>query len=325
VGEVQEATADGFDATIENVESVALTLDGNALGKTVVHGFKLGRSADVNLTPPRLDVTPSGGLGRAELQVNAGAVISSFGPADQRPWVGAESSAKGGGLTTTLVSPVSTLKGNRYVVNGVTVDRLPKKAIEVLQADVKGAIPGAMVSLNSGAEATAIKAWFARAGGEISLFERGNETAAGDGQAAGDQTARDRADAKANVVRTQLRLQGCVNPDLRIEGRSATGVIGDRRTDLKIDAIAGTLDGIGIVVGAEKNDGPRLRVHGEVQASSVEQDEHELLPTLAAEVMDLPYAQRGAALIALGFVLFLIFKVVDRTLGVLLEYLFPKV
>jgi hypothetical protein len=116
-----------------------------------------------------------------------------------------------------------------------------------------------------------------------------------------------------------------VNPDLRIEDKSATGVIADRRTDLKIEAIAGTIDGIGVVSGAEKNDTPRLRVRGQTRASSLEQDGHELLPTLVGEVMDLPYTQRGVALIVLGFLLFLAFKVVDRTLGVLLEYFFPKV
>ena len=57
----------------------------------------------------------------------------------------------------------------------------------------------------------------------------------------------------------------------------------------------------------------------------MQQDEHELLPTLAGEVMDLSYTQRGVALIVLGFALFLTYKVVDRTLGVLLEYFFPKV
>jgi hypothetical protein len=132
------------------------------------------------------------------------------------------------------------------------------------------------------------------------------------------------------VNNVSLQLHGCVNPDLRIGDKvgdkSATGVIADRRTNLKIEAIAGTIDAIGIVGGVEKNDdSPRLRVRGLTQASSLEQDGHELLPTLVGEVMDLPYTQRGAALIALGFVLFLTFKVVDRTLGVLLEYFFPKV
>ena len=98
-GEVQEATAEGFNATIGNLESVALTVEGDVLGKAVARGFKMARSADVNQTPPHLEVTPSGGLGRAELKVDSGAVISSFGPAgpkDQGPWVGAESPAKGG-------------------------------------------------------------------------------------------------------------------------------------------------------------------------------------------------------------------------------------
>ncbi len=130
----------------------------------------------MNQTPPHLEVTPSGGLGRAELKVDSGAVISSFGPAgpkDQGPWVGAESPAKGGDLTVTLVSPVSTLKGNRYVVSGITVERLPKKSIEMLQADVKGAIPGAGVNLNAGGPGAAVKVWFRPETEEIPLFERG--------------------------------------------------------------------------------------------------------------------------------------------------------
>jgi hypothetical protein len=168
---------------------------------------------------------------------------------------------------------------------------------------------------------------------EIPLFERGSEEAGGaegEAQASSDSSSGSRAAggqvaAEGKVGNTQLRLQGCVNPDLRIEDKSATGVIADRRTDLKMDAIGGTIDGIGIVGGAEKNDAPRLRVRGVTRASSLQQDEHELLPTLAGEVMDLPYTQRGVALIALGFALFLAYKVVDRTLGVLLEYFFPGV
>ncbi len=332
-GEVQEATADGFDATIVNMESVALTVERDALGKVVARGFKLDRSADVNQTPPHLEVTPSGGLGRAELKVDSGAVISSFGPADQRPWVAAELPAKGGGLSVTLVSPVSTLKGNRYVVSGITEERLPKKSIEMLQADVKGAIPGAGVILNAGGAGAAVKVRFRPETEEIPLFERGSEeggAAEGGAQASpdsssGGQAGGSPAAAEGKVGNTQLRLQGCVNPDLRIEDKSATGVIADRRTDMKIEAMGGTIDGIGIVGGAEKNDAPRLRVRGQMRASSLQQDEHELLPTLAGEVMDLPYTQRGVALIGLGFALFLAFKVVDRTLGVLLEYFFPKV
>jgi transcriptional regulatory protein LevR len=120
-------------------------------------------------------------------------------------------------------------------------------------------------------------------------------------------------------------LHGCVNPDLRIEDKSATGVIADRATDVKIQALSATIEEIAIVATAEKNDAPRLRVRGRAQASSMQQDKNELLPTRVGEAMDLPYAQRGIALIILGFALFVAFKVVDRTLGVLLEYFFPKV
>ncbi len=82
-GEVQEAMADGFDAAIENMESVGFTVEGSSLGRVMADGFKMERSVDLNETPSRLDVTPSGGLGRAELQVSPLVVISSSGSADR--------------------------------------------------------------------------------------------------------------------------------------------------------------------------------------------------------------------------------------------------
>jgi hypothetical protein len=102
-------------------------------------------------------------------------------------------------------------------------------------------------------------------------------------------------------------------------------VIADRATEVKIQAITGTIELIAIPAGVEKTDAPRLRVKGRANASSMQQDEHELLPTRVGEAMDMPYAERGWRLILVGFVLFLAFKVVDRTLGVLMEFFFPKV
>jgi hypothetical protein len=130
------------------------------------------------------------------------------------------------------------------------------------------------------------------------------------------------------IVNAPLLLEGCVNPDLRIETKPATGMISDRATEVKIQAIAGKVELIAIAAGAEKTekpDAPRLRVKGRAHASSMQQDEHELLPTWVGEVMDMPYAERGWRLIVVGFGLFLAFKVLDRTLGVLMEFLFPKV
>ena len=304
-GEVQEARADGFDATIENMESVGFTVEGSPLGRVTANGLKLERSVDLNETPSRLDVTPSGGLGRAELQVSPMVVISSFGSADVRPWVKAEA-PRAESIQIVLVSPLSVLKGNRYVVKDIKLDKLPTQMVQDFQADVKGAIPGAMVALNSGPEA-AVQVWFKPEMEEVPLFEAESGSAEG------------------KVSDGPLLLRGCVNPDLRIEDKSATGVIADRSTDLKMEAISGTIEGIGIAGGGEKNNGPRLRVRGEARVSSMRQDENELLPTLVGEAMDWSYTQRGVALIALGVVLFVAFKIVDRTLGVLLEYLFPKV
>jgi hypothetical protein len=312
-GEVQEMVADGFNAVVANVESAAFIVEGVAAGEVRAQRFTLDRRMDVNETPPHLDATPSGGLGRAELVVSSGAVVSSFGSAESRPWVRA-SSADGKGLQLTVVSPVSVLKGNRYTVGGVTLPKLPKRMVESLQAEVKGAIPGAMVSLTSGAPGSAIKVLFREGTGDVPLYQR-----------VPDGVSEAQAPPGGEVSHVPLVLQGCVNPDLRIGDKTATGVIADRSTDLTIKAISGTIDEVSITGAAEKNDAPRLRVRGRAQASSLQQDEHELLPTRVGEAMDLPYAERGVALILLGFVLFLAFKVVDRTLGVLLEYLFPKV
>ncbi len=222
--------------------------------------------------------------------------------------------AKAESMQVVLVSPLSVLKGNRYVIKDIKLDKLPAQMVQDFQADVKGAIPGAMVALHSGPGA-AVQVWFKPEMDEVPLFEAENGSVDGKGDGKGD----------GKVGGGPLLLRGCVNPDLRIEDKSATGVIADRSTDLKIEAVSGTIEGIGIVGGAEKNNGPRLRVRGEARVSSMRQDENELLPTLVGEAMDLSYTQRGVALIVLGVVLFVAFKIVDRTLGVLLEYFFPKV
>ncbi|MCU1247708.1 MAG: hypothetical protein JWQ49_737 [Edaphobacter sp.] len=304
--EVQEATAEGFGGAVTNVGSASFVLDGRPVNGASPPEFKLTRSADVNQTPPHFDVKLSGGLGRTELRVGSNAVISSFGPGDGRPWVKLESVTPGD-VQVELVSAASTLVGNRYLVEGAG---LPKGMVEGFRAEVKGAIPGAMVSLNSGGKDAAVKVWLRAEAEEQPLLGGGGPNAV---QLGG---------------RVELVLRGCVNPDLRVEDKSAAGVIADRSTDLTIggtSADSGTIDEIDVTGSGDKSDAPRLRVRGRLEAASVRQDGHELLPTLVSEVMDLSYAERGAVLIILGFALFVAFKVVDRALSVLLEYYFPKV
>jgi hypothetical protein len=329
-GEVQEATAEGFDATIANMASASLTVEGNSLGDIKAQGFKLERVVDPNQTPSHLDVTPNGGFGIAKLDVSSGALISSFATADAGPWVNAElpkanltapQNNNGSTLEMTLVAPVSTLKGNRYSVTGITLPKLPKRVVENFQINVKGEIPGAMLALKSRDPGAATKVWFRPVSEQVPLFE-GTPEEETEAQSLNPQPSEATVGAVNNLP---LLLHGCVNPDLRIENKTATGVIADRATDLKIQAISGTIEEIAILASADKNNAPRLRVRGRALASSMQQDEHELLPTRVGEAMDLPYAERGVALIILGFALFIAFKIVDRTLGVLLEYFFPKV
>jgi hypothetical protein len=339
-GEVRKTIADGFDASISNAENVAFNLDGTTLAPLKTPAFNLNRTTDPNQTPSHLELTPSGGFGIAELQAPSGSLISSFAspnraspdtrhpPADPAPFLNAESTSASP-LHVTLVSPVSALKGNRYIVDGITTPKLPRGIVNDLQAEVKGAIPGASVTLDSAAPQAALKIWFQPTTDEVPLLQptppkesAGDET--GDpAQEAGDPAQKSKGIPLSHL---SLLLQGCVNPDLRIADKPATGVIADRSTDLKIDTISATLNTISIVPGSGKNDAPRLRVTGDAaRASSLQQDQHELLPSLLGEAMDLPYAERGAVLILLGVVLFLLFKIMDRALGVLLEYIIPKV
>jgi hypothetical protein len=312
--EVLGTTAEGFEGTVTDVESGTLVMDGKQLsvGLSVGKGeFKLERSADVNQTSPHLDVKLSGGLGWTELRAGKDTVISSFGSADGRAWVNLES-AQAKDVKLTLVSAASSLTGNRYLVSGTG---LPTRMVKDLEAELKGAIATKVV-LDSGAKGATVKVWLRTQTEEQQLL------VGEDGEAAKASLPIEGQDAGAA---TSPLLRGCVNPDLRIEDKIATGVIADRSTGLEIRAVSGTIDGIGVIGGVEKTDAPRLRVQGEAEAKSLTQDGRELLPTMVSEAMDLPYGERGLLLIAVGFGLFVVFKIVDRTLSVLLEYFFPKV
>ena len=308
--EVQGATAEGFEGNVTEVESGTLVMDGKPL--SVGPGeFKLERSSDVNQTPPHLDVKLSGGLGRTELRAGKDTVISSFGSADGRVWVNLES-AQAKDIKVTLVSAANSLKGNRYLVSGTG---LPTRMVRDLEAELKGAIATKVV-LDSGAKGATVKVWLWTQTKEQQLL------VGEDGEAAKASLPIEGQDAGGPA--TSL-LRGCVNPDLRIEDKMATGVIADRPTALEIRAVSGTIDGIGVVSGVEKTDAPRLHVQGEAEAKSMTQDGRELLPTMVSEAMDRPFSERGLFLIGVGLALFVVFKVVDRTMSVLLEYLFPKV
>jgi hypothetical protein len=207
--------------------------------------------------------------------------------------------------------------------------KLPKKLIDEFQVDVRGKIPGARADLKSGDPGANIKVWFGPVTKQVNLFKGTPERGApGQNSQAQNSEAQSTEAHGGEVANVPLLLKECVNPDLRIKTKSATGVIADRATEVKIQTTAGTIELIAIAAGVEKTektDAPRLRVKGRANASSMQQDEHELLPTRVGEAMDMPYAERGWRLILVGFVLFLAFKVVDRTLGVLMEFVFPKV
>ena len=123
----------------------------------------------------------------------------------------------------------------------------------------------------------------------------------------------------------KLELHGALNADLRIEKKTVGGMILDHPVDLLIDAETARIDEILIIADPEKRGAPTLRVRGSATVTSLKQDGRELLNTFIAELMDKPYAERSGTLAVLGFALFAMLKIVDRTLGVLVDYLFPEV
>ncbi len=121
-----------------------------------------------------------------------------------------------------------------------------------------------------------------------------------------------------------LNFHGALNPDLRIDGKSATGVVTGHPVNLEIDAKSGKTLSLTLVNAAEKKMSPAMHFHGEVEAASLRQDGHELLPSLVEDILDKPYTERSFLLVFLGFLALLIFKVVERALDVLIKLLLPE-
>lgn len=121
----------------------------------------------------------------------------------------------------------------------------------------------------------------------------------------------------------ELELFGAAKPGIEIEGKRPSDMITDQRTNIVIRARTGQISEVGLVAVAGSNGAPGLEIRGFMEAESVKQDDHELLPTFVHEILDKPYDERTYWLIALGFLAFFIFKVVDRAFEILLKIFLP--
>jgi len=296
----------GFDGSVLNATSVRV--NGRPLRPMTGASFSLTRSSDPNDTAPYLDDTPKEGLGKMQLELGSGAVLASVASPGNDPYLELKSAAPGD-LHFTLQSKAAQLECERYGIREIFGTNTFVPAFSLALA---GEPPGVGLDLRSvPSRGRTLDARITFAG-------------IGSNSPDGELTLYAGSDHPLSVGHTELRTFGALNPDLRVEGKSATGVIATRRVDLRMRAESGQLSALGIVGDPDRRNTPALRVRGSLLARSVEQDGHELLPTFVEDVLEQPYPERSRWLLLLGVGALLAFKLVDRALNIVLKVILPE-
>lgn len=301
--ELQSFTAEEFQGAVENVEAGTVQLNrGSGVKLNAPGRIPLAVSPDPQQTPPHLEATRRGGTGKLSMTTSPGVSLSSSGRPGASPQLNA-ADPRPGAIQLLLTSGEFSLAGNRYLLPDLTGKGQP----EDFTAQLSGQRPGVVLSLSGAGPKAAVNLRFRPYSGELQLCGSADHTAV------------------CAEAAQKLELHGALNADLRIEKKTVGGMILDHPVDLLIDAETARIDEILIIADPEKRGAPTLRVRGSATVTSLKQDGRELLNTFIAELMDKPYAERSGTLAVLGFALFAMLKIVDRTLGVLVDYLFPEV
>lgn len=316
--DIRSVTANGFDGAVSNAASVRFAQDSQKLLSVLPREFTLARSPDQHQTPPHLELTLDGAVGKMELRADAGAILRSSGVPGQPPTLSVESVRKGD-VRFLLVSETAALNGNRYLIPELVPGG---SLVNSFKAATVGAFPGVAVELSSGSSPSVDPDSRPPAKPSANVTLNSNP---------GQLPLLPEAVRKPDEVRlpsgsspTNLVFTGVVNPDLRLKEKTVSGVMQDRKVNLKIQADAGSIETISIDGSPEKRHAPTLNVKGSVRAGSLRQDGHELLPTVVEEVLSEPYAGRSPLLVLLGFAAFGLLKTVDQAFSVLLENYLPK-
>lgn len=294
--QLQQVVLSGFDGQVTRVASVSS--EGSKPVPVPQGKLTLGRSTDP--TPPYMTEVPTEGLGKMEMSAQAGVILSSLSSPGEPRTLNIKS-ARQGDTSFHLESRAAQMEFERYTVP----ELFPSKAPDSFTGQVSSGTSLIVVDVASGPpQKTAFDATvtFRQSQRELELLNLSAENS-------------------QPIGRLALEFHGVLNPDLRIDGKSATGVVTGHPIDLEIDAKSGKWFTLTIVNGAEKKMSPALHFHGEVEAASVRQGGHELLPSLVEDILDKPYTERSFLLVFLGFLALLIFKVVERALDVLIKLL----
>jgi hypothetical protein len=294
--QMQQVVLSGFDGQVTGVASVSA--DGSKPVAVPQGKLTLGRTADP--TAPYLKNVPMDGLGKMEMRGQKGVILSSFASPGEPPHLEIKS-ARQGDTRFQLESRAAQMDFERYAVP----ELFPAKTPDSFSRQVFGGSSLIVADLASGPpQKTAFDASviFRQSGRELELLSLTAENAQPMGELA-------------------LPFHGVLNPDLRIDGKSAAGVVTGHAVNLDIDVKSCSSLSLTLVNAADKKMSPALHFHGEVEAVSLRQDGHELLPSLVEDILDKPYTERSLLLVCLGFLALLIFKVVERALDVLIKLL----
>ena len=212
--QLQQVVLSGFDGQVTRVASVSA--EGSKPVAVPQGKLTLGRSTDP--TPPYLTEVPTDGLGKMEMSAQAGVILSSFASPGEPPSLNIKSAEKGD-TRFQLESRAAQMDFERYTVP----ELFPTKSPDSFARQVSGGTSLIVVEVASGPpQKTAFDATltFRQSARELELLNVNSDDTHPTGKLA-------------------LDFHGAFNPDLRIDGKSATGVVTGHPVNLEIDAESG--------------------------------------------------------------------------------------
>lgn len=288
--QIAEVTLFGFDGSVSHLAREDVT---SAEPRTTHHVETVTFAQAPHQPPPYLKMVPSGALGTATLQLDPGVGLTVSGR------VLRVESRKQGDARLVIQSDRAAFEGARYSIGEVAPGVGSLADFSLLAT---GRPPGLLATMQpmapSGAEVRADIA-FVETGDEIVLVDR---------------------DTAVPLAPSTVQLVGAVNPGLRLDGKGVSELVADQPLDLAFDVESGMIERLALVFDATEHGKQGLRVSGSVSATSVRQDDREILPTWIEETLATSSWERSIWFVVLGVAAFTLFKFVDHAIGVLLKW-----
>jgi hypothetical protein len=300
VAQLSSAKIHGFEASVRNVQSATpLSVLRNQQGQK---GRSLTLSSRPEEASPDATLTPGGGFGRMTVDVSPHVILSS--PTTAPPVLTLTSKASRD-IDVLLQSERLDLKEDLYQIPEIFG---PSRSPDRLAMSLAGPLPGVVLEAYSGQPGRSpvrIDLTFVPTRDVLPLI------------------APSESNTGIALRDAELEMLGTTKAGIEIEGKRPSDLITDQKTNIVIRSRTGQISEISLIAAEGANGAPGLEVHGTAEAESVKQDDHELLPTFVHEILDKPYDERTYWLIALGFIAFFLFKVVDRAFEILLKTILP--